>query len=883
MKKREALKKFLVRSGSPLAHLYTPEMEVQVNVAKDNGVRVTGEYKQRRWRGWQDTKTGEIWKAFRIPWNADSDPTYKDSELRWDLAEHVEGVGMTGWDWENRQSLWVGYDFDAITNHQEGLEKEVLDELIEKTSKIPWVSLLRSTSGNGIHVYIFFDKPVATANHNEHAALARSLMSLLTIQTGFNFKTTVDCVGMVLWCYHRKQEGTNGLTWIKEGDKFPTSLVPKNWKEHVEVTSRASKKVQRKGNLESLSSMGMEMFLEEDHHKILQWFHADAKKDWWWDTDYTMLVCHTKDLEACHQALGLKGIFTTNTSSSSDQNCFAFPNRGGSFAVRRHGKNVNESDTWTTDQLGWTKCVFNADPGFEDACAVGGALENEKLEKVFNTLEEAEKSLKLLKIDLVYPEYLKHRPSDLKRKGVKVILKVKMESADAHVDGFLRGKTHWIKTFNYKEDREEVHIQDSLVRHVISNGADAGWYVNINESWVYQPKTNVKSVLVAEMIGMKGQDIEQLLGKSIREPYILQNRPFDEEYLGGRLWNKDAAQLAFRPTQGKTDTWWELLDHVGSGLDEAVSKDRWCQDNGISNGGEYLFLWFSSMFQRPLEPLPYLFLFGEQKTGKSTLHEAFSLFFKRRVGYSRADQALKDKTGFNYEIAHSVLCVIEETDLAHNRTAGNRIKDWVTGKTIAIREMYKNTYEIDNSTHWLQCSNDANACPIFRGDTRIVAMEVPPLEKEIPKPKLMTQLEAEAPALLYEMVNYMLPEPEGRLMIPCISTDVKEYIMEDNFNALQSFIEEMTVPVVGHLTSMEEFFSAFNAWLLNNAPNEQYDWTPRKVSMEFPRVAPVVKGKMGSENKAFLGNLSLDLNAEPKDTKYVIHNKDRLREVQIEP
>ena len=115
---------------------------------------------------------------------------------------------MTGWNFKQLQSEWVGYDFDSIVGHEEGLSDERLEELERKAAQIPWVTLLRSTGGKGIHLYLFFDKPFPTHNHTEHAAIARSLLSVLTVEIGFNFTTSVDTCGSILWCYHRRMAWT---------------------------------------------------------------------------------------------------------------------------------------------------------------------------------------------------------------------------------------------------------------------------------------------------------------------------------------------------------------------------------------------------------------------------------------------------------------------------------------------------------------------------------------------------------------------------------------------------------------------------------------------------------------------------------------------------
>jgi len=879
MKKTEAIQQFLKTSISPIAQLYTPDMEVQVNAAKDNGIRIKGKFKGRNWRGWKHPTTNESWKSFRIPWNADTEPEYIDTDLKFDLSKHVEGIGMTGWDWKNKQSLWVGYDFDSLITHDKGLTQKELDELKSKCASIPWVTLLNSTSGKGIHLYLFFDNPFSTKNHTEHAAIARSLLSTLTIETGFNFSTGVDTVGSVLWCYHRKQEGTQGLTYIKKGEKFSVSKVPKNWKEHIGVCNRTKKKT-RSGDktLESLSSGLKSFFLDEYHLLILKWFSHNAEKDWWWDNDYSMLIAHTWDLKKCHTDLKLRGIFETNSSGSTEQNCFAFPSRNGSFVVRRHGSKTNEANTWIIDESGWTKCLFNSEPTVHDACITNGALENAKGEYVFPSCEKVKAAMKLINLIFNYPDQFKERQANIKIKNNKLIIMVEVEKNDIKINGFLKDKGKWIKVLKYKEEYEDIPAQDNLIRHVISQGTEAGWYININNNWIYENKSNVASALISTMIGYKRNDIELMIGKSILDPWTLVNKPFEDEYLGDRKWNKDAAQLSVKPIQGRLEYWWNLFEHLGDGLDEVVQNNIWCQNNSITTGADYLFAWIAFMIQKPTEPLPYLFFFGAQNTGKSTIHEGLSLLFKNNVGYAKADHALKNTSGFNSELAHSVLCVVEETDLSRNSLASNRIKDWVTGKTISINTKYKNVYEIDNTTHWMQFANPANYCPIFRGDTRIIVIEVGALEKEIPRQIFLKYLEEEAPALLYEIIHYELPDPAGRLQLPVLDTVVKNEIMEDNYNPLEQFIKERIIFKEGYLIPFDEFYSVFQIWLASNYPSEQNKWTIRSTSLNFPKIPPMIKGMYGGDNKMHIGNATFNTDTEELGFEYALKNR-RLKKI----
>lgn len=89
-------------------------MEVQVNVAAGKGEPVA--LKRSTYSDGIDT-----WFNFRIPKNAYDDPFFMDFSMKWPLDLHCEGIGSTGWDWKAKRSRWVGFDFDSILGHAEGV------------------------------------------------------------------------------------------------------------------------------------------------------------------------------------------------------------------------------------------------------------------------------------------------------------------------------------------------------------------------------------------------------------------------------------------------------------------------------------------------------------------------------------------------------------------------------------------------------------------------------------------------------------------------------------------------------------------------------------------------------------------------------------------
>jgi hypothetical protein len=346
LKRSDSIKRFLEKFTHPdLAELYNPSMEVQVNVAQDGGQRIDGDYKGKKWQAWTDGE--QTWKSFRMPLNANSEPQANDHDQKFDLVAHAEAIGMTGWDWESRLSLWVAYDFDAIAGHSEKHQKKLseaeLTTVRETVMNIPWVEVRHSTGGRGLHLYVKL-APVRTENHHEHAALARAILGKLSILTGYDFNSKVDVCGGNMWVWHRKMKGTDGLKLIKKGEVL--TEPPMNWRDHLDFISAKKRKSvpgfiaeSDKDDIEKLfdelSGQRSSVQLDEDHKKLVDWLERENAK-WSWDQDSRILTCHTFDLKLAHEQLGLKGIFETmakGTERGGDWNCLS----GETKVITRQG------------------------------------------------------------------------------------------------------------------------------------------------------------------------------------------------------------------------------------------------------------------------------------------------------------------------------------------------------------------------------------------------------------------------------------------------------------------------------------------------------------------------------------------------------------------
>jgi hypothetical protein len=873
--KTVAIQRFLERfTHADLARLYNHDMEMQVNVGQDGGRRIDGDFKGKQWHGWTDG--AQTWKSFRIPYKANTEPEYEDKPLNFDLEAHAEGIGMTGWDWKSRVSRWVAYDFDAVTGHSDKHQKKLsqteLEEVAKRVSDVPWCSLRLSTSGKGLHLYVFLE-PVPTKNHTEHAALARAILGQLSALTRFDFNTKVDICGGNMWVWHRKMRGTNGLSLLKAA--VPLTQIPLNWQDHVNVVNGKRRKTlpvfieDQKSDRSDIESWFDEVTgkqsripLDESHQKLVAWLR-DNNCTAWWHSDHWMLVTHTFHLKEAHKALGLRGKFETiasGTESPNDHNCFLYPMRKGAWTIRRYSPGVAEAPGWDQDGAGWTRCFYNKEPDLKSAARHNEGIEHPAGGYSFKSASSAANAAEMLGAKINLPSWTAARSAIMKEhKDGRLVIEIEHSANDAGVagmDGWIVEKNKYRRVFDVKaRDITEMDVTqfDDVVRHIVSpNGDDFGWMLKFESKWNAEPLAHVKHALTA--MGFSTKEVNLIIGSNIMKCWSLVNRPFQDEYPVGREWNRNAAQFRFRPTEKVEDlkfpTWLKILQHTGSGLDAAIQENEWCKNNAIVCGADYLKCWIASVFQFPLEPLPYLFFFGEEKTGKSIFHEALSLLVTH--GIVRADRALE--SNFNGELANAIVCVVEETDLGRNRQAYNKIKDWVTARELSIRALYQTPYLIPNSTHWIQCGNDPKYCPIFPGDTRIVYCKVPPFKgsEMIPRKEFIPLLEKEAPDFLAEIMNLELPRSNDRLNIPVVITQDKMHAEDNSQTPLQQFVREKAHHVAGALMKFSEFYEKFVEWL---DPADRFGWTRIKVGKELPAQFP--RGRSFTDKGVvYIGNMS---------------------------
>jgi len=555
-----------------------------------------------------------------------------------------------------------------------------------------------------------------------------------------------------MWVWHRKMLGTDGLTLLKAG--VPLTSVPANWRDHVKViTGRKTKNLPkfiedqeatRPGigdGFSELCGQRLRVTLDKDHKRLLEWLQLRYPNCGWWDADNWMLVTHTSLLAEAHEDLQLRGPFktvATGTERGIDHNCFAYPMTSGAWAVRRFSPGCQEHPSWQQDGSGWTRCFYNRIPDFATACRMYEGLEDPAGGYWFNQVEQATMAMEAMGSKLELPNYVGSQMRKIKLREhksgrIQVELACSDQDRPDHFAGWLHKGQKWHKLFSAETSETgepEISTSDEEVRHLISEaGDDCGWVVSSDGTWHGEPYQHVKTYLSSR--GYKPQEVINIMGASIGRCWRLVNRPFEPEYPKDRQWNRGAAQLRYEPTLNRDNleygTWLKVLRHCGQGLDDAVSMSAWAKANGILSGADYLKCWIASLLKQPMEPLPYLFFYGPQNSGKSIFHEAIALLVTS--GVARADTALISQGNFNGELEHAILCVVEETDLRKNVVAYNRIKDWATSRMLPVHKKQRQPYLTPNATHWVQASNSHLAC--VPGDTWVQTGEGPRQVREL--------------------------------------------------------------------------------------------------------------------------------------------------------
>lgn len=322
------------------------DLELQVSVSPVGGEPVEGK---------KSTFTDGVneWFSFRIPKATAKGMLWDDFTLRFNLAKHVESIGASGWDWKSNVARWVGFDFDSSTSHAtSGIDDAQLTTIVSALSKLPYVEIRKSTSGSGLHAYVFLDAPCHS--RKQLGEYGRRVLAQMSDDCGLDLSKDIDKVGQNMWIASRRATIENGgLSLIKpatETFELPASCIPR------EPQPTSTVEVKDDGIYSQLTRAFRQVPLDEQHIRVRDRLTELGCAEW--DNDKHMLRTHTRLLKQVHGELNLSGPFETLSPGTDlkKSNCWGVPLDNGAWRFCLFGG--KEADTWThTPTSVW--CFYN--------------------------------------------------------------------------------------------------------------------------------------------------------------------------------------------------------------------------------------------------------------------------------------------------------------------------------------------------------------------------------------------------------------------------------------------------------------------------------------------------------------------------------------------
>jgi hypothetical protein len=718
-------------------------------------------------------------------------------------------AGTAGWEWGAKLQHFIGIDIDTNDTHEKGLSPGALQPILEASAKLPWAEVRRSSGGSGLHIFVRFTEPVESATRADGSALAKAVLVLMSREADFDFKAVKDCAGGNMWIY-KDGAPANAYEIVKPAtETLDAHRLPPGWREVKKAKSRP------------VDFSPSTVTLEPEHLKVekhLQDFAAT--------TIYVPEVgcyhVHTHALQEVARLYSYRGFFATSSPGTDlgKPNAYMFPIPGGGFLVKRFG-DAHEHSSWYEGPNG-QYALLDVEASFEKAVAHFGMNSTSKGYAFSRTNLVA--MLQATGATLSVPEGFEGRTLFVKAVKDKVRLSVEKHDNDGPIEDWTSTDKTWQRSYTMPMTPpafgEAAAIRGSaVVRAVTTDTESTKWVVKTDGAWIGTNASEVSKVL--ESIGAWPAGT---MGRMRLKPYWLVFEPYRPEYLSHRRWNREAPQLAVQPADvaGDTPTWDAIFEHVGSGLDGDVRADQICQAVGIVSGDHYLRLWVKLLIEHPAQRTPYLFLTSRQNnTGKTSLGAALCHLIDAGVAEIN-EEAFVDK--FTGELEGKVLCLIEELDL---RGRGNKayatLKRVLTSKTLTIRRMRTDAYNVPNYTHFIHTANDAHFVPCECEDMRIVMIDVPPIKNLIESDAFEAGVRSEAPSMLRKLLDMPMVERRGRFWLPVVQTSLKEDVLAGTYDdglseaevGLRQFAEDCLVkcsagmaPVPEVLAKYDEYCSA---------------------------------------------------------------------------
>jgi hypothetical protein len=251
------------------------------------------------------------------------------------LAGRIGLVGVTGWNWTLRQTMFIILDFDAA-DHAAGHDQAVLDLVIEAARRLGWVWVRRSKGGRGIHLIAALSNPMPALTGTEHEQNAEAIMVRMTKEASFDFSQYLDCGGVVgyIWA---PEVAANAFEVLVEPTRSAPDIGPAETSRRQSSCRSAEPSAElSEQHLADIKAMGAAGFIAH---------FSDGR-----------LLCHSKGFEVLYQARSRPGSYRSRSAARnpSKPNAFAFPTDDGGWIVSRFGaKPEVEYDCWYANAAGF--------------------------------------------------------------------------------------------------------------------------------------------------------------------------------------------------------------------------------------------------------------------------------------------------------------------------------------------------------------------------------------------------------------------------------------------------------------------------------------------------------------------------------------------------
>jgi hypothetical protein len=148
---------------------------------------------------------------------------------------------------------------------------------------------------------------------------------------------------------------------------------------------------------------------------------------------------------------------------------------------------------------------------------------------------------------------------------------------------------------------------------------------------------------------------------------------------------------------------------------------------------------------------------------------------------------------------------------------------------------------------------------------------VPLHEQTIPRDELLEKLRKEASDFLAMILNFEIPQSNGRLYVPVIETDDKRQAQEANQSDLERFILEQCHYAPGQVIPYGEFYDRFIEQVDANRVNY---WSKIRMGRDLPSKHP--RGRlMSRQGQFFVANISFEPVSEAalRYPRYVVNEQ----------